>query len=342
MNFPLSGSQCDGNRNVITLWFITGRTNGNLLLFSAAQQDRISSSANALVNIYGAAGEEVSISCGFSFSGAWKIFCRENCEGGNILIETRQPTAQRGRYRTECVEEASPNGVFSLYVSISALTRSDEGWYRCGLGDSSSSVSYQDFRLVVVDASTPSTGTSFSSSSGSFTPSLPSETSGLNQENSTSKGSPTHRSADVLRFVVLTLVVIILSSLLLLVCCRKRSEKHTKNPPATEKNSKMKDDVTEEADEWRSADVEIYSAYTETTNTKPTEAETNRGCSSAAASQQPTEDVSVLVVYAEVKFSSRKAASRPRASCGTVTDVLYADPRADGSSHDESLYSTIT
>lgn len=55
------------------------------------------------------------------------------------------------------------------------------------------------------------------------------------------------------------------------------------------KNSKMNEDITEEADEWRSADVEIYSAYSETTNTKPTEAETNRGCSSGTAttSQQP-------------------------------------------------------
>ncbi|XP_017159106.1 polymeric immunoglobulin receptor-like, partial [Poecilia reticulata] len=296
-------------------------------------QDRISSSANAPINIYGAAGEEVRVQCGISLFENWKIFCRENCEGGNILIKTNQPTGHSGRYRTEYVKEAT--SAFSLYVSISALTRSDEGRYRCGLGDSSSSGSYQDFRLVVADAlldgnkvphlhkdagssltvacsfkrsgrkqqfcrggcgkeevllqtdgvtadksryymkyeeqksrafllvtikqlvqsdsdwyrcklygtgssssyrdfqvtvrtaSTPSTGTSFSSSSGSFTPSLPSETSGLNQENSTSKGSPTHRSADVLRFVVLTLVVIILSSLLLLVCCRKRSEKHT-------------------------------------------------------------------------------------------------------------------
>ncbi|XP_023190533.1 uncharacterized protein LOC111608775 isoform X1 [Xiphophorus maculatus] len=431
--------------------------------FFLSLQDRTSSSANAPNNIYGAAGEEVRVQCAVSLFENWKIFCKENCEGGDILIKTRQPTDQRGRYRTEYVKESRAN-VFSLYVSVSELTRSDEGRYRCGLGDSSSSASYQEFRLVVVDAllhgnkvphlykdagssvtvacffkrsggkrlfcrgecgkeevlvqtdgvrdekgrynmkyeeqksgavllvtikqlvqsdsgryrckldgtgssssyrdfqvtvrtavdpsaSTASTGTSFSSSSGSFTLSLPSETSGLNQENSTSKDSPNHRSADVLRFVALTLVIIIiLSSVVLLVCCRERSEKHhtvfpvqTENPPATE-NSKMNEDITEEADEWRSADVEIYSAYSETTNTKPTEAETNRGCSSGTAttSQQPAGDVSVQVVYAEVKFSSRKEASRPRASCGTVTDVLYADPRVDGSSHDESLYSTIT
>ncbi|XP_043979451.1 uncharacterized protein LOC122834771 isoform X2 [Gambusia affinis] len=424
--------------------------------FFLSLQDRISSSANAPNNIYGAAGEEVRVQCTASLVDNWKFFCKENCEGENILIKTRQSTDQRGRYRTENVKQTSINA-FLLHVSISELTRSDEGWYRCGSGDSSSSGSYQDFRLVVVDdlldgnkvpdllteagssvtvacsfkhsggkrlfcrgecgneevlvqtdgvradrgrysieyeeqksgafllvtitqlvqsdsgryrckldgtgssssyrdfqvtvrtgdpsASTASTGTSFSSSSGSFTPSLPSETSDLNQENSTSKDSPNHRSADVLRFVALTLVfIIILSAVVLLVCCRERSEKHhTENPPADE-NSKMNEDVTEEADEWRSADVKIYSSYNETTNTKPTEAEINRGCSSGTATttQQPAEDASDQVVYAEVKFSSRKAASRPRASCGTMTDVLYADPRVDGSSQDGRLYSTIT
>ncbi|XP_054912660.1 uncharacterized protein LOC129376975 [Poeciliopsis prolifica] len=51
----------------------------------------------------------------------------------------------------------------------------------------------------------------------------------------------------------------------------------------------MNEVVTEEADEWKAADVEIYSAYTETTNTKPTETETKRSCSSGPAntSQQP-------------------------------------------------------
>ncbi|PWA23250.1 hypothetical protein CCH79_00018975 [Gambusia affinis] len=404
-----------------------------------ALQDRISSSANAPNNIYGAAGEEVRVQCTVSLVDNWKFFCKENCEGENILIKTRQSTDQRGRYRTENVKQTSINA-FLLHVSISELTRSDEGWYRCGSGDSSSSGSYQDFRLVVVDdlldgnkvpdllteagssvtvtcsfkhsgrkrrfcrgecgneevlvqtdgvradrgrysieyeeqksgafllvtitqlvqsdsgryrckldgtgssssyrdfqvtvrtgdpsASTASTGTSFSSSSGSFTPSLPSETSDLTQENSTSKDSPNHRrhedllpstrtkapcetqsnkrvnpptgSADVLRFVALTLVfIIILSAVVLLVCCRERSEKHHTGSSMIlvlvrhrSKNSKMNEDVTEEADEWRSADVKIYSSYNETTNTKPTEAEINRGCSSGTATttQQPSYD----------------------------------------------------
>ncbi|XP_016522852.1 uncharacterized protein LOC103132403 isoform X1 [Poecilia formosa] len=100
---------------------------------------------------YGVCGEDILISC-VSFSyGAWKIFCRETCEGGNLLIRTSDDAAQIGRYRTEYVRQASKT--FSvLSVGISDLTRSDAGRYRCGLGDSSSSASFQDFRLVVLDA----------------------------------------------------------------------------------------------------------------------------------------------------------------------------------------------
>ncbi|MED6277563.1 hypothetical protein CHARACLAT_014727, partial [Characodon lateralis] len=92
-------------------------------------------------------------------------------------------------------------------------------------------------------------------------------------------------SADVLWYVALTLVIIIiLLSVALLACCRrKRPEKHhTENTPETE-NSRMNKDGTEEYQEWKAADVEIYSSYRETTNTKPTEAETNQSCSSVTA-----------------------------------------------------------
>ncbi|XP_043977525.1 uncharacterized protein LOC122833684 isoform X2 [Gambusia affinis] len=99
---------------------------------------------------YGVSGEDIMISCVSFSSGAWKFFCRETCEGENLLIRTSDDTAQIGRYRTEYVREASRT--FSvLYVSISELTRSDAGRYRCGLSDSSSSASFLDFRLVVVD-----------------------------------------------------------------------------------------------------------------------------------------------------------------------------------------------
>ncbi|KAM4571169.1 polymeric immunoglobulin receptor-like isoform 1-T1 [Fundulus diaphanus] len=119
--------------------------------FLLSLQVRNCSSAEVLRKIYGAAGEDIRAQCGPFLSGSWKIFCRENCEGGNILIRTKQSKAQSGRYSTECGTEA-PSGWFILYVSISGLTQSDPGRYRCGVGKSLSSASYQDFRLVLVDA----------------------------------------------------------------------------------------------------------------------------------------------------------------------------------------------
>ncbi|KAM4571159.1 uncharacterized protein V3H82_010854 isoform 3-T3 [Fundulus diaphanus] len=119
--------------------------------FLLSLQVRNCRSAEVLRKIYGAAGEDIRAQCGLYLSGSWKIFCRENCEGGNILIRTKESKAQSGRYSTECVTGA-PSGWFILYVSISGLTQSDSGRYRCGLGDSLSSASYQDFRLVLVDA----------------------------------------------------------------------------------------------------------------------------------------------------------------------------------------------
>uniref|UniRef100_A0A3B5MD56 Immunoglobulin V-set domain-containing protein n=1 Tax=Xiphophorus couchianus TaxID=32473 RepID=A0A3B5MD56_9TELE len=75
-----------------------------------------------------------------------KIFCRENCGNGNVLIETTENSAENGRYSIEYVKVHGPN-IYSFSVKISALTESDSGRYRCGLGQSSES--YQDFTLTV-------------------------------------------------------------------------------------------------------------------------------------------------------------------------------------------------
>lgn len=136
-------------RNVNHWWFLTGRANANLLLFSAALQVINRISTNALKNVYGVPGEDITAMCGLYLPGTWKFFCRKNCEAGNILIKTKELLAQRKRYKTQ-FKEISP-GFFSLYVSISELTQSDSGIYRCGLGYYSKPAFYQDFRLFVAD-----------------------------------------------------------------------------------------------------------------------------------------------------------------------------------------------
>uniref|UniRef100_A0A3Q3A464 Immunoglobulin subtype domain-containing protein n=1 Tax=Kryptolebias marmoratus TaxID=37003 RepID=A0A3Q3A464_KRYMA len=110
---------------------------------------------DALNHYYREPGEKLSIRCGFSrLYGSQKIFCRENCEGENLLISTSQKTAQRGRYGTEYKEDGLKDfyqGSPVLIVSVSHLTQSDSGLYRCGLGDSSSTTQYVQFRVLVAD-----------------------------------------------------------------------------------------------------------------------------------------------------------------------------------------------
>ncbi|XP_030589608.1 uncharacterized protein LOC115783098 [Archocentrus centrarchus] len=97
---------------------------------------------------YGVPGGDVTAEFGFNSPGTWKMFCREKCEGENILINTTDDIHPRGRYRSEYIYE-SPYYAFS--VSISELTTSDSGQYRCVLGGSSSS-SYGQFGVVVAEA----------------------------------------------------------------------------------------------------------------------------------------------------------------------------------------------
>ncbi|XP_018516966.1 uncharacterized protein LOC108873276 isoform X1 [Lates calcarifer] len=63
------------------------------------------------------------------FPGTTKIFCKNKCEPGNILIETTEDTAQRGRYSIRYKE----TNVALLSVTFTNLTKSDSGLYSCGL-----------------------------------------------------------------------------------------------------------------------------------------------------------------------------------------------------------------
>lgn len=92
------------------------------------------------------------VSCSLSLSGNQKIFCRHKCEKGNILIQTSKESDKSGRYRIRSNERFSR----FINVSITKLTQSDSGWYRCGVGSYSYPHSYQDFRLVVAEGESQS------------------------------------------------------------------------------------------------------------------------------------------------------------------------------------------
>ncbi|CAI5648840.1 unnamed protein product [Oreochromis niloticus] len=172
-------------------------------------------------------GSSLTVGCYFKQPGNRKMFCRGECGGENILVETRKVKAQRDRYNI-----GYGSGV--LYVSITQLTKSDSGRYRCYLSGSSSSSS-REFEVTVTDV-VVSTAQSFTSISRSFTPSPAStgttEQSGQSQSERTSTGgvsgtqTSSQTAADVLLYVGLTLAVtIIIISVAVLISCKKRSSK---------------------------------------------------------------------------------------------------------------------
>ncbi|KAL3974985.1 hypothetical protein ACER0C_023611 [Sarotherodon galilaeus] len=103
----------------------------------------------------GMEGGTITVGCSFTLSGSRKLFCKEKCEKGNILIETTDDSAQSGRYSIKYIE-----GFFLIYtvvyVSITKLEKSDSGRYRCSLDRTPSdrlSLNW-DFEIVVTEAST--------------------------------------------------------------------------------------------------------------------------------------------------------------------------------------------
>ena len=97
----------------------------------------------------GAEGGRGSISCYLHHPNTTKYFCKEECEGDGILVKTEDIRAQNGRFSTEYRRESSGIGV--LTVTITNLTMSDAGRYRCGFGTDLAPDSYADFELRVSD-----------------------------------------------------------------------------------------------------------------------------------------------------------------------------------------------
>ncbi|XP_042071634.1 triggering receptor expressed on myeloid cells 1 isoform X4 [Haplochromis burtoni] len=154
-------------------------------------------------------GGSITVKCNFYFPGSRKLFCKEKCEDGNILVQTSDDAAQNGRYS---IKYENSNNI--MYVSITQLKQSDSGWYRCSLDRVLVTDGNSDFELIVTEASTTSTpnGTlrPFSASvflSSASTPPTAqslSSTSGSSTPSSASSGS-----SDVLIYVRLIVVIII-------------------------------------------------------------------------------------------------------------------------------------
>uniref|UniRef100_A0A3Q4H466 Immunoglobulin domain-containing protein n=1 Tax=Neolamprologus brichardi TaxID=32507 RepID=A0A3Q4H466_NEOBR len=98
-----------------------------LLLFPAELCGLISAQ---VISVTGTEGQGITVRCHFSFSGNRMFFCKENCNPGNVLIETSEEKAQKGKFSIE-YEGTVHSPV--LFVTIKPLTKSDAGRYKCGM-----------------------------------------------------------------------------------------------------------------------------------------------------------------------------------------------------------------
>ncbi|XP_039878516.1 A-agglutinin anchorage subunit-like isoform X2 [Simochromis diagramma] len=249
-------------------------------------------------------GGSITVKCNFYFRGSRKLFCKEKCEDGNILVETSDDAAQNGRYSIK-YENKGVTSYDIMYVSITQLKQSDSGRYRCSLDRTLVPDGNYDFELIVTEASTtstpngtlrpfsasvflssastPPTAQSLSSTSGSSTPSSAS-TPPTAQSLSSTSGSSTPSSAssetkhaDVLIYVglILLVMIVVLSAALLIFYMKSRTSKPRGPPVETEYADMQADNLC----------------------------------------------------YAEVHFSHIPATSS--APCGEATDVVYSMPQVD-------------
>ncbi|XP_033987579.1 polymeric immunoglobulin receptor-like [Trematomus bernacchii] len=114
--------------------------------FLFSLQDGNTGLVSAQVTVYsGIEGENVRVKCSFPSYRGREFFCKEPCEQEDILIETTGATAQSGRYSIDYKDRRH-------FVTISQLTKSDSGRYRCGVGSSWTQASYEYIEIIVVDA----------------------------------------------------------------------------------------------------------------------------------------------------------------------------------------------
>ncbi|XP_067449740.1 polymeric immunoglobulin receptor-like [Thunnus thynnus] len=126
---------------------------------SLSLQDGNTGLINAIDLFAGAEGGNGSWSCHFTSSGSTKFFCKGECKEEDILIKTDNVTDQSGRYSIKYKDGSS--GRRTVTVTITQLTKSDSGRYRCGLGGSSVPDDYSDFDITITDEATLGQNTRF-------------------------------------------------------------------------------------------------------------------------------------------------------------------------------------
>ncbi|XP_028437629.1 CMRF35-like molecule 8 [Perca flavescens] len=187
-------------QSLICFFFLTLQ-DGNIGLINAE-----------IIKSTGTEGGNITVRCSFTSSGKRRIFCKDECKDGDILIETEEDTAQIGRYSIECIEGGFPVSKIIVYVSIRNLTQSDSGRYRCGLVRALFSSSYQEIEIRVTDAPTSPLRPS--------SPSVPSASTLM-----TSQTSAASSDLPLVLGVCVSVVVVVLAAVLLFLY--KKRTKHS-------------------------------------------------------------------------------------------------------------------
>uniref|UniRef100_A0A3P9K917 Immunoglobulin domain-containing protein n=1 Tax=Oryzias latipes TaxID=8090 RepID=A0A3P9K917_ORYLA len=116
------------------------------ILFSVTKDSLV----DAETNIYTKReGEDITVRCNLTFSGSRKLLCKETCEEGNILIDTYRDEDQRGRYSIKYEYRYFEPSI--LDVTITKLTKSDSGLYRCELKGILSLDSEDNFKIIITE-----------------------------------------------------------------------------------------------------------------------------------------------------------------------------------------------
>ncbi|XP_029994479.1 triggering receptor expressed on myeloid cells 1-like isoform X1 [Sphaeramia orbicularis] len=183
-------------------------------------------------------GETIILKCPFEwslFDTGKKIFCRNECEKGDVLVETSVMYKETGRYS---IRKGSSDT--ELYVTIRQLKESDSGLYRCVL-DRLGPDEYAEFRIKVtkkskVDNETlkpssthqpsvnerePTSALTTTSASGTTELSFSSSSTSESEHQQTTTVDPGPATG---LYVSLTVVVIVILAPLL-VFCKKRTNK---------------------------------------------------------------------------------------------------------------------
>ncbi|TDH10140.1 hypothetical protein EPR50_G00071860 [Perca flavescens] len=265
-----------------------------------------------IIKATGTEGGNITVGCSFIFSGYRRIFCNNECKDGDILIETEEDTAQKGRYSIEYKNSIMSATV--LYVSITKLNKSDSGRYRCRLDRSLFPTSYQEIKIRVTDA--PSALLYL----------------GLTL---------------LLFFIMLSVALLIFCR----KRARKPKEPPLETEYSNVTKAKRVYEEIREDRQSTSPPVEVSTVYTYAKYTKPDGAETTEEYSlvTAPTSQKKTEDDRSDLTYSELDLPNGTAASLHSAPCGDPDNVVYSVPRLEARSagshaQDSSppLYSTVT